>query len=159
MSDSASGFDKLHDVAQPGHVVTSGRPFYICFNVLFVCYFALLLFAEMGPRRAVQQEEGPIDVASIHPLYQFPQNIPRPLLTTYENRLGWLYNREFAIAPIIDWGWLGRVGMVVELERYWSKTYVGDQFSFTCHGWRNLFAIQEPVFRELSVEFFFYRLF
>ena len=70
----------------------------------------------MGPRSDVQQEENPIDLASIHLLYRFPRNISRPLLTTYENRLGWLYNREFAIALIVNWGWLGGVGMVAELE-------------------------------------------
>lgn len=76
------------------------------------------------------------------------------MLTNYENRLGWLYNSEFSIAPIVDWGWLRGVGMVLELERYWTKVFEGDGFTFTCNGWRNLFSIQEPVFQELLVEFF-----
>lgn len=106
--------------------------------------FVFLVFGHcrnMAPKRAVQQENNPIDVASIHPLYRFPQNLSRALLTTYENRLGWIYNREFAIAPIVDWRWLRGVGMVLELERYWTKVYEGYGFSFTCHGWRNLFAV------------------
>ena len=108
----------------------------------------------MAPRRDVSHEDVQINLVSIHPLYRFPQNISRDLLTTYENRLGWLYNKEFAIAPIVDWTWLREVGLVSELERFWTKVYEGLNFTFTCHKWRNLFAIQEPVYRELSVEFF-----
>lgn len=44
--------------------------------------------------------------------------------------------------------------MVVELERFWSKLFVGDGFSCTCNGYMNLFAILELVYRELSIEFF-----
>lgn len=44
--------------------------------------------------------------------------------------------------------------MVLELIRYWTKVFEGYGFTFTCNGWRNLFSIQEPVYRELSVEFF-----
>ena len=75
-------------------------------------------------------------------------------MNNYENRLGWLYNREFAFAPTVDWAWLRMVGMVMELERYWTKVFVGDGFSLTCNGWRNLFSIQDLVYRKLSVEFF-----
>lgn len=44
--------------------------------------------------------------------------------------------------------------MISELQRFWTKVYVGNDFYFTCHGWRNLFELQEPVYQELSVEFF-----
>ena len=70
------------------------------------------------------------------------------------NILRWLYNREFAIAPVVDWAWLCGVGMVAEMERHWSKLFVGDRFSFACNRWRNLFSFQEPFYRELLVEFF-----
>lgn len=76
------------------------------------------------------------------------------MLNNYMNRLGWLYNGEFAIASLVDWAWLHGVGMVAELERHWAKLFIREGFSFPCNGWRDLFFIQELVYRELSVELF-----
>lgn len=37
---------------------------------------------------------------------------------------------------------------------YLTKTFSMYGFAFTCNGWKNLLAINEPVFQELCVEFF-----
>lgn len=95
----------------------------------------------MGPQRAVPQPQDLIDASSIHMLYGFPQNLSYATQNNYKNQLGWLYNRKFAIAPIIDWAWLHRVGMVMELERYWKNVFMGDGFTFACNGFNNLFSI------------------
>lgn len=97
---------------------------------LFVAYFT----GNMGPRHAFTQEKEHVDVPSLHPLYQFPQSISQSMLNNYSNKLGWLYNSEFALAPVADWSWLNRVGMVAELESFWQKQYVGDGSSFQFQG-------------------------
>ena len=35
-----------------------------------------------------------------------------------------------------------------------TKIFIGNGYSFTCSGWRNLFRIQERVYKEFCVEFF-----
>lgn len=72
----------------------------------------------MQPRRAIPEEQEYIEVSGIHPLYRFPQNISQVMLNNFTNRLGWLYNCEFAIAPLVDWALLRGVGMVAEVERH-----------------------------------------
>lgn len=118
------------------------------FGVLFVVTF----LGTMGPRCAIPEEQDHIDVPSIHPLYRFPQNVSQTMLNNYANKLGWLYNREFALAPLVDWSWLRGVGMVTEVKRYWTKLFLGEGFTFQCNVWHDLFSIQEPVYRELSIE-------
>lgn len=56
------------------------------------------------------------------------------MLNNYSNKQGWLYNEEFALTPMIDWSWLSGVGMVIELEQYWRKLFVGDGFTFQGNG-------------------------
>ena len=70
--------------------------------VLGLFCLLLVISGKMGPQRAFPQAQDPIDVSSIPPLYRFPQNLSRAMLNNYENRLGWLYNHEFAIALIVD---------------------------------------------------------
>ena len=73
-----------------------------------------------------------------------PQNILQSMLKKYSNKLGWLYNRDFALAPVIDWSWLSGIGIVTKVERYWTKLFVGDSFTFQCNGWHNLFKNGRP---------------
>lgn len=115
--------------------------------------FLVGYFRKNGSSKSSSSTTRPIDVASIHLLYLFPQNISGAMLNNNENRLAWLYNCEFAVDPTMDWALLREVGMVMELERYWTKVCMGNGFTFTCNGWKNIFSIKEPIYRELSVEF------
>lgn len=67
-------------------------------------------------------------MSSIHSLYRFLQNISQAFIDNYMNKLGCLYNREFAIALVVDWAWLRRVGMVTEVERHCTKLFVREGF-------------------------------
>lgn len=40
------------------------------------------------------------------------------------------------------------------LSIYLAEVYIAEGLSFTCNGWRKLFAIEESVYKELYVEFF-----
>ena len=107
-----------------------------------------LVLQERAPRREI-----PSGLASLHPFYVFPTNVSRDVLTRYNNRLGCLHNREFAVAPTVNWQRLRDVGIVDRLTPFLIKLFVGNRYSFTCKAWNNIFAIQERVYKELCVEF------
>ena len=120
------------------------------FNLwIFVLAVFFLVFAGMAPRREV-----PAGVAGLHPFYNFPATTARDVLTRWNNRLGWLYNREIAVAPTVNWTRLREVGLVDRVGPFLTKIFIGDGYSFTCSGWQNLFRVQERVYKEFCVEFF-----
>lgn len=53
----------------------------------------------------------------------------------------------------LDWDWVKEVVLVEALDSLSIKQFVGDDARIICMGWRLLFRIQEPVFKELCVEF------
>lgn len=75
-------------------------------------------------------------------------------LNNYTNKLGWLYNRVFSISLTIDWNKLSEIGILKRLHPYLINTSVENGISLTCNGWKNLFSIKEPIFKELCDEFF-----
>lgn len=97
------------------------------FCFLFDLWFSLLgLFAgyfagNMSPRVAPLQQQR--NVSSLHPFYQFPDDLPQQMLSNYKNKLGWIYNREFAISPTIDWNKLNEIGMLERLNLYFMKSF------------------------------------
>lgn len=119
----------------------------------FACdWFDFYFSGIMGMRKSPQPQQG--DVSSLHPFYEFPDDIPREILNNYTNKLGWLYNREFAISPTVDWSNLNKIGILERMNLYLTKTYVENGISFTCNEWKILFSIKEPIFKELCMEFF-----
>ena len=80
--------------------------------------------------------------------------MPRSVVTNFKNKMGWLYSIEFAISLRVDWVKLGELGFTERMATYLMKISTEDEFSFTCNGWKNVFAISKPIFQELCVEFF-----
>ncbi|CAH1437279.1 unnamed protein product [Lactuca virosa] len=89
--------------------------------------------------------EANVDMSYLHPLYQFPQDMPQEILERFNNRLEWLHSRNIVIAPTIDWDWLDHRGIMDQVNPYLNKFFEGDGMSFVCNGWRNIFGIQEVV--------------
>lgn len=106
----------------------------------------------MESRRTNEQFHG--NVFDLHPLYQLPVNMPQSVVTNLKNKIGWLYNREFAISPGIDWVKIRELGLTKRMAPYLMETFTSDEFPFICNGWMNVFAIIESIFKELCVEFF-----
>lgn len=71
---------------------------YFVFGLLFLQF----LQNPWDQKRAVPQDQEYVDISSLHPLYHFPQHISQAIMNNYTNRLGWLYNQEFVIAPVTD---------------------------------------------------------
>ena len=92
----------------------------------YLVLFLLLVFfcRKMALRRGVSDEQGRI--ANLHPFYVFPTNISRDVLARYNTRLGWLHNRDFAIAATINWQRLWEVGLVERLNPFLTKTFMGN---------------------------------
>lgn len=76
-----------------------------------------------------------------------------PRLARYKARFDMLHNREVMALPNIDWNWIASVGLITKINPYLTRVYMGKGFSFTYAGWMHLFKIQEPLYKELCVEF------
>lgn len=71
-----------------------------------------------------------------------------------EKRLKTLKKKEFYIPNELNWTWIEQVGLADSLNPYLTKVFMQDGVQITCDGWKRLFRIQEPVYRELCLEFF-----
>lgn len=106
----------------------------------------------MASRGSNEQFQG--NVSLRHILYRLLVEMSTNVLTNFTNKLGWLHNRKFAISPTIDWMHFEEVGLMEMMAPLLTKHFAVDDSFFTCNRWRNLFAITEPVYQELCVEFF-----
>lgn len=82
----------------------------------------LLFLQKMASRRSNEQFQG--HVSTCHLLYQILVDMPANVVTNFTNKLGWLYNREFAISLRIDWVKLGEVGLTERMAPFLSKLFV-----------------------------------
>lgn len=54
----------------------------------------------------------------------------------------------------LNWTWLKQVGLANSLNPYLIKVFMQNGVQITFDGGRRLFRIQEPIYRELCLEFF-----
>ncbi|KAI3497732.1 hypothetical protein L1887_33236 [Cichorium endivia] len=71
------------------------------------------------------------------------QEIPRKLLPC-----------EIDTNPVLDWRYAVDTVVVGCIALYLTQWFTHNAGAFTHHGWRNIFHIREPVYRELCLEFF-----
>lgn len=62
--------------------------------------------------------------------------------------------KEFMAASIKNWNWVEDLCLMLQVEPLSTKFCICKNCHFICYGWERLFKIQEPIFKELSVEFF-----
>lgn len=73
-------------------------------GIVFGWFVVVLILEKMTPKRGYKQAQG--DLSSMHPFYRFPRNILQEGLERFNSVLGWLYNRDFVVDPVIHWVWI-----------------------------------------------------
>ena len=88
------------------------------------------------------------------PWLNFPQIESASTMTRWKKKLAEVRKKEIYVPNRIDWGWLQSVCYEEGLAPYLLKEFVYEGESMVCDGWSRVFRIQEPVYRELCLEFF-----
>lgn len=109
-----------------------------------------------GRNQRRQPMEPPPDDLPAHSWLRFPDTLPTSIRNMYNDRLAHLTLKEIEVTPSLDWDVANDIGLVASIGQYLTQRYRGKsgEVLFTCHAWSNLFHIQEPVYRELVLEFF-----
>lgn len=87
------------------------------------------------------------------PWYSFPNVVAPEIMVQWNEKLAYFKERKVYIPVKINWHWMEEVCLSEALEPYLTKSFGGVQGRVVCMDWRRLFRIQEPVYKELCVEF------
>ncbi|CAH1450007.1 unnamed protein product [Lactuca virosa] len=87
------------------------------------------------------------------PWYTFPNVVTPGLMAQWNGRLAWLRERRVHVPQEINWTWMVEVGLSKAIKPFLVQSFDGTQGQFVCTAWKILFHIQEPVYKELVVEF------
>lgn len=87
------------------------------------------------------------------PWFSFPNVVAPKVLVQWIEKLAWLKERKVHIPAEINWSCTEEVSQSKALEPFLTKSFDRVQGQFICMTWGRLFHIQEPVYKELCVEF------
>ncbi|CAH1417605.1 unnamed protein product [Lactuca virosa] len=87
------------------------------------------------------------------PWYTFPRNVGPEVYTRWNAKLDWVKNRNVHVPAVVDCQWMSETGLMEAIEPYIDKSFNGVHGQFLCLGWRQIFQIQEIVYKELLIEF------
>ncbi|KAI3739927.1 hypothetical protein L2E82_30341 [Cichorium intybus] len=102
----------------------------------------------MAGRRG--QNQPPEDLPT-HPWLQFPATINDARRQRYFGELAKIHKKDIHVPPSLDWDFAATVGLDHRLAAFTTKIHAAS--GFTCHAWDRLFHFQEPIFREITLEF------
>ncbi|KAI3690337.1 hypothetical protein L2E82_48326 [Cichorium intybus] len=101
---------------------------------------------------ARRREQNPLpEDLPTHPWLQFPATINDARRQRYFGELAKIYKKDIHVPPSLDWDFAATVGLDHRLAPFTTKIHATT--GFTCHAWDKLFHIQEPIFREITLEF------
>lgn len=144
-----------------GNIIISKKKLILSKMFGMMCLFvSLVVLQEMGHQKRTRKEVLPqlnqdnsIE-AQLHKWYKWPSNTNLKRLTRYRTRFDSLQARKIVAPSILYWYWIEETRLDSQIEPYLTRFYKGKGFSFTCDGWRCLFQLQEPIYKELCVELF-----
>ncbi|CAH1450032.1 unnamed protein product [Lactuca virosa] len=68
-------------------------------------------------------------------------------------KLEWMKQRKIHVLAVFNWQWSEQTGLLEGIEPYFVRNFAGVHGQFKSMGWRQLFQIQEIVYKELVIEF------
>lgn len=104
-------------------------------------------------RRGQRSQQAPREQGEF-PWYNFPAVVSQRVLMKWRSKLEKLKKREFYIANEVNWEWLEKVELVEAMKPYLTKIFMNEGVRITCTGWRRLFQLQEPAYKELCLELY-----
>jgi len=72
----------------------------------------------------------------------------------YKARLEVLSDREILPPVRFDWGLLFDIDIAPKLVKLLRRKISNNKGTLTIHPWFNMFTVQEPVYHELTLEFY-----
>ncbi|KAI3690625.1 hypothetical protein L2E82_48769 [Cichorium intybus] len=90
-----------------------------------------------------------------HALLQFPTTINNARRQRYLGELAKIHKKDIHVPPCLDWEYAATIGLQHRLAPFTTKIHA--ETGFTCHAWDRLFYFEEPIFREITVQFEQYR--
>lgn len=86
-----------------------------------------------------------------HALLQFPTTINNARRQRYLGELAKIHKKDIHVPPCLDWEYAATIGLHHRMAPFTTKIHGAT--GFTCHVWDRLFHFQEPIFKELTLEF------
>ena len=92
----------------------------------------------------------------IHRFLNFREVYPFERRMQYENKAHLLLRKEIAIPHSLDMDLLRKLEIAKYLDLFLEKRFYSSARKplFASNAWRNVFSIAEPIYKELTIEFF-----
>ena len=81
------------------------------------------------------------------------RNVGPEIYAKWNAKLDSLKQRKVHVLALVNWEWLSETGLLEAMDPFLDKMFESIHGPFVCMGWRQIFQIQETVYKELVVEF------